>query len=383
MNFILAFGAILIISALSCKMTGKMGVPLLVGFILIGILIGNWYRMENLSTVGNICDLSLLLIIFTGGFLTSFSEARPVLPVASVLSVAGTMMTAVIASAFAYFALHLDFYQAMILGAIISPTDAASVFSVLSSKQMDLRNSLGPMLEIESGSNDPFAYMMTVMYISMATGGSQNVALLLVSQIIIGVLSGYVFYRFGRFVINKLNVDIDGLYAVLLCGTAFLMYGAAAQFGGNGFLAAYIGGILIGNSKIVYKRFLSRMFSAISTLMQILLFIVLGILCMPSSMAAVTVSGLVFAFFLLLVARPLVMFALMKPFRRRLNEIALVSWSGFRGASSVVFATLALRSGLPYAEYIFSIVFFVCMLSVTLQGSLIAPIARKLKLIEE
>ena len=383
MDTILILGIILVISALSCKTTDRIGLPVLVGFILIGILIGNWYKFENLSTVNQICNFALLLIIFTGGFQTNFAEAKHVLAVSTVLSAAGTIITALFAGAFAYYVLRLEFYQAMLLGAVISSTDAASVFSVLRSKQMDLKNNLNSVLEVESGSNDPFAHMLTTVFITLALGGSQNILILIASQIVIGALSGFAFSKLGQILINRLNLDIDGVYGVLLCGTAFLTYGVAVQLGGNGFLAAYICGIIMGNSKLMYKGFLSRLYSAITMLMQIMLFIVLGMLCIPASIASVIGSGLVFALFLFFVIRPLVMFALMKPFHRTMNEIALVSWAGFRGASSIVFATYLLTAGLPYAEYVFSVVFFVCMLSVTVQGSFIVPIAKKLKLIDD
>jgi len=383
MDVILVIGIILVISALSCKTTNRAGLPILVGFILIGLLIGNWYKFENLSTVNQICNFALLLIIFTGGFQTNFTEAKHVLAVSTVLSAAGTIITALFAGAFAYYVLHLEFYQAMLLGAVISSTDAASVFSVLRSKQMDLKNNLNSVLEVESGSNDPFAHMLTTVFITLALGGSQNILLLLASQIIIGGLSGLAFSKLGQILINQLNLDIDGVYGVLLCGTAFLTYGVAVQLGGNGFLAAYICGIIMGNSKLMYKGFLSRLYSAITMLMQIMLFIVLGMLCIPSSIASVVGSGLVFALFLFFIIRPIVMFALMRPFRRTMNEIALVSWAGFRGASSIVFATYLLTAGLPYAEYVFSVVFFVCMLSVIVQGSFIVPIAKKLRLIDD
>ena len=383
MDFILIIGIILIISALSCKITGKIGLPILVAFILIGVFIGNWFEFEDMSVVISICDFALVLIIFTGGFQTNFAEAKPVLALSSVLSVAGTVLTAAIAGTFAYFVLRLEFYQAALLGVIISSTDVESVFSVLRSKQMDLKNNLGSVLEIESGSNDPFAHMLTVVFITLASGSGKNIALLIILEIVIGVLSGVVCSKLGQILINKLNVDIDGVYAVLLCGTAFFTYGVASQFHGSGFIAVYIGGVILGNGKLVYKRFLSRLYSAFSMIMQILLFIVLGILCVPSSVITVIGSGFIFALFLFFIARPVVMFAIMKPFKRPLNEIALVSWAGFRGASSIVFATHLLASGLPYGEYIFSVVFFVCMLSVILQGSFIVPIAKLLKLIND
>jgi cell volume regulation protein A len=383
MDIVLIIGVILIISALSCKTTSSAGVPVLVGFIIIGVFIGNWYRFEDLSTANEICNFALLLIIFTGGFQTSFAGAKPVLAVSAVLSAAGTILTALLAGAFAYFVMRFEFYQAMLLGAVISSTDAASVFSVLRSKQIDLKNNLNSVLEVESGSNDPFAHMLTTLFITLALGGSQNVFFLLITQIVIGALSGFIFSKLGQFLINRLNLDIDGVYGVLFCGTAFLTYGAAVQLGGNGFLAAYIGGIILGNSKLMYKGFLTKLYSAISMLMQTLLFIVLGILCIPSSIVAVIGSGLLFAVFLFFVLRPVVMFALMKPFHHSLNEIALVSWAGFRGASSIVFATLLLSAGLPYAEHVFSIVFFVCMLSAIVQGTFIVPIAKKLKLTDD
>jgi cell volume regulation protein A len=383
MDFILVLGIILVISALSSKASGKFGLPVLVAFGLIGILIGNWYEFANLAVVEHICDFALLMIIFTGGFQTNYAKAKPVLVISSVLSVAGTVLTAAIAGGFAYFVLGFSFNASMLLGAIISATDAESVFSVLHSKQMSLKRNLAPLLEIESGSNDPFAHMLTLLLISIAKGGSHNIALFLVLELGLGILSGVVFALLGRFVINRLNVDMDGLYAVLLLGTAFITYGVAAQFGGNGFLSVYIGGIILGNGTLVYKRFLSRLYSTISVHMQILLFIVLGILCIPESILAVAGSGVLFAAFLLLVARPVVMFLLMKPFGRPLREIALVSWAGFRGASSVVFATHLLISGLPYAELVFSIVFFVSMLSVIVQGVSIVPFARKLGLVED
>jgi cell volume regulation protein A len=383
MDAVLLFGVILIISALSCKTTDRAGMSVLVGFIIIGILIGNWFKFENTAIVDNICKFALLLIIFTGGFQTDFSKAKPVLAVSSLLSSAGTFLTAGLAGAFAYYVMHFDFYQAMLLGAVISSTDAASVFSILHSKNMHLKNNLDSLLEIESGSNDPFAYMLTVMFIAIATGGSQNIFALLAIQIVVGILSGVIIAKFGQLLLNRFNSSMDGLYGVLLCGTAFLIYGAAEQFRGNGFLAVYVGGIILGNSRLVYKGFLSRLFNSFSMIMQILLFIVLGVLCVPSSLVAVAGSGLLFALFLTLVARPAVMYALMKPFRRSTKEVALVSWAGFRGASSIVFATIVLYAGLPYSEYVFSIVFFVCLLSAIVQGTFMVPIARKLGLTDE
>jgi cell volume regulation protein A len=379
MDFILILGIILVISALSCKTAGKIGLPTLVGFILIGLFIGRFFEFEDMAIVDQICNFALLLIVFTGGFKTNFSHAKHVLKISAVLSVGGTLLTAAIAGAFAYFILGFELHQAILLGVIISPTDVESVFSVLRSRQMDLKNNLGTVLEIESGSNEPFAHILTIVVIAFVTGYN-NVPLLLVQEIVIGVIAGIILSKAGQFLINWLKVDIDGIYGVLLCGIAFLIFGAASQFHGSGFLAVYIGGMIIGNGKLVYKGSLSRLYSAFSMLMQITLFIVLGILCVPSLVLANMGVGLLFALFLFFVARPAVIFVLMKIFRRPLNEIALVSWAGFRGASSIVFATYVLISELYYAEKIFSIVFFVCMLSVVTQGTFIGYVAKWLKL---
>ncbi|MCL2018757.1 MAG: potassium/proton antiporter [Oscillospiraceae bacterium] len=383
MNIILILGIILIISVLSCKITNKTGLPLLVGFILIGVLIEFRFKIAvNASTAENICNFALLFIIFTGGLQTDFAKTKPVLPVSVLLSMAGTVMTAAAAAVFAYFVLGFELYAAMLLGAVMSCTDAASVFSILESKKMNLKNNLGPILEMESGSNDPTAYMLTVVFIGLAVGASQNVAVLLIMQILIGAGMGVIFGLLGRRMINRLNLEIDGLYVVLLAGSALLIYGSASALGGNGFLAVYIGGMILGNGRLIYKDFLSRSFGAFSMLMQIILFIVLGVLWLPGTFRTVAITGILFALFLFFVARPLVVFLIMKPFGYKIKQIALVSWAGFRGASSIVFSTYLLSAGFDYAETVFSVVFFVCMLSVILQGSLLAPIAKKLDLTE-
>ena len=381
MSVIFIVGIILIIAVLSCKTSDKIGLPVLVGFILIGMAIGRWFGFEDISDAEQICNFSLMLIIFTGGFQTNFAEAKPVLAMSTLLSTAGTVLTAGVTAAFGYYVLRLQFYEAILLGAVISSTDAASVFSILRSKNLNLKNNLDSVLQIESGSNDPIAYMLTVIFLSLATGNPQSAAALLAAQIIVGVAAGVVGAKLGQILVNKLELDIEGLYAALLMGVALAIYGAASRFGGNGFLAVYIGGMIMGNKPLVRKRLLAAFFSAFSMLAQINLFVVLGMLTKLSSVISVAASGLAFALFLFVIARPLVMLLLMKPFGRSLKEIALVSWAGFRGASSIVFAIYLFAAGLPYAEYVFCAVFFVCMLSVIVQGSLIAPLARSLDLI--
>jgi cell volume regulation protein A len=240
MDTILLFGIILIFSALSSKLMGKLGMPILVGFIGIGVLINNWFQFENINLVRILCDFALLLIVFTGGFQTNFTKTKPVIIMSSILSAVGTVLTAVVAGAFAYFILGIEFYQAALMGAVISSTDAVSVFSILRTKHMELKNNLTSVLEFESGSNEPFAYMMTAILLTLSVGETQNVFFLLFWQITIGILSGVIFAKMGQFFINRLNLDIDSIYGVALCGIALFIFGAATQVGGNGLLAVYI-----------------------------------------------------------------------------------------------------------------------------------------------
>ncbi|MDR2570172.1 MAG: cation:proton antiporter [Oscillospiraceae bacterium] len=381
-DIILILGVILVISAWSCKTTGKVGLPTLVGFILIGLLIGNWFEFPDMGAVDTFTNFALLMIVFTGGFQTNFSKAKPVLAMSTVISIGGTLLTSVLVAVFGYYVMNLGFTPSILLGVIISSTDAASVSHILHLKQVSFKKNIGSVISLESGSNEPFAHVLTYVFIAYALGYN-NLWLLFFKEIIFGVLAGIIFAKIGKFLINRLDLEIDGIYGVLLCGIAFLMYGLASQFDGSGFLAVYIGGLIIGNSKLVHKGSLSKLYSAFSMLMQITLFIILGILTVPSAVMAVMGSGVLFAFILILVIRPAVMVMLMKPFRRPMNEIALVSWAGFRGAPCIVFATHLLTVELPYGEQIFSIVFLVCMLSVILQSSFVVPIAKKLKLLDE
>ncbi|MDR2590644.1 MAG: cation:proton antiporter [Oscillospiraceae bacterium] len=381
-DIILILGVILVISAWSCKTTGKIGLPTLVGFIFIGLIIGNWFDFPDMQAVDTFTNFALLMIVFTGGFQTNFAKAKPVLVMSTVISIGGTLLTAWLVAVFAYYFMDFGITPSILLGVIIASTDVASVSHVLHLKQANFKNNVGSIISLESGSNEPFAHVLTYVFIAVALGYG-NPWILFVQEIVIGVVAGVIFAVIGKFLINRLDLDIDGIYGVLLCGIAFLMYGLAAQFHGSGFLAVYIGGLIIGNSKLVHKGSLSKLYSAFSMLMQITLFIILGILTVPSAVFSIMGIGIVFALVLIFVIRPVTMYILMKPFRRPLNEIALVSLAGFRGAPCIVFATHLLTVELPYGEKIFSIVFLVCMLSVILQSSFIVPIAKKLNLLEE
>jgi len=386
MNVVFITAVILLVCAVSSKVLYRFGIPTLILFLTIGMLMGSegpgGIYFDNAELAESICNLALLFIIFSGGFDTNWKTARPVAFASGILASLGVILTALLTGIFTHLVLGFSLLEGMLLGSIISSTDYASVFSILRSQQSDLKNNLAPMLEMESGSNDPMAFMLTVIFIGLLTGESQNIGLMLFTQITVGAFFGVFVGKTAVWLINRINLDIDGLYPIMVIGVALLTYSSASLLEGNGFLAAYITGLIMGNSKLVNKVSLVRYFDGLSWLMQILLFMTLGLLVFPSQLLSVALAGILTAAFLMFVARPIVVFLVLSVFKRPFKEELLVSWVGFRGAASIVFATYPLTAGLPMAEEIFNIVFFVALVSVILQGTLFIPFAKKLNLIE-
>ena len=387
MDVVFISAIVLLVCAISSKVLYRYGIPTLIFFLTVGMLLGSegpgGIYFDNAELAKNICNLALLLIIFSGGFDTNWKTARPVALASGVLASLGVILTALIVGVFTHLALGFTLLEGMLLGSIISSTDAASVFSILRSQRVSLKNNLVPMFEMESCSNDPMAYMLTIIIIGLLTGESQNIALLLVTQITMGVIFGTLVGKSAVWLINNINLDIDGLYPIMVMGVALFSFSGAVLLAGNGFLAVYITGLILGNSRLVNKVSLVRYFDGLSWLMQILLFLTLGLLVFPSRLLSVAWAGIITAAFIILVARPLAASMVLSIFKRPFREQLLISWVGFRGAASVVFATYPLTAGLPLAEEIFNIVFFVALVSVLLQGTLFIPIARKLDLIEQ
>lgn len=386
MQLILISGIILLFCAISSKVLYRYGIPTLIVFLAIGMFMGSdgpgGIYFDNAELATKICNFGLLFIMFGGGFGTSWKTAKPVAVEAGILATIGVALTALFIGVFAHFALGFTLLEGMLLGSIVSSTDAASVFSILRSKKLNLKNGLAPMLEMESGSNDPMSYMLTTIFLGLIMGGTQNVALLLVTQITIGILFGALVGKAAVWLINHIDLDIDGLYSIIVIGVAIISFSGADMIKGNGFLAVYITGIIMGNSKLVHKISLVRYFDGLSWLMQILLFFTLGLLAFPSKLPSIALPGLAVAIFIILVARPLAIFSVLTLFKRPVKEQLLVSWVGFRGAASIVFATYPLTAGLGIAEDVFNIVFFVALVSVLVQGTLFVPIAKKLNLVE-
>lgn len=372
------------------KFSAKMGMPALLLFMALGMLFGSdgilKIPFDNYILAEKICTVALLFIIFYGGFCTKWETAKPVAVKAGLLATLGVLLTAGLTGAFCYYILHFSFVGSFLAGAVVSSTDAASVFSILRSKKLNLKYGTAPLLEIESGSNDPISFMLTLIGLSLINGGidSKNIVYLLFTQIIFGSLIGVGLAVLGGFLCEKRYIP-DGMEDIFTIGLALLGYGAADYIGGNGYLSVYFMGIIFGNCKIKNKISLVHFFDGLTGMAQIIIFFLLGLLSFPSRLPSVFVSAIAIALFLMFVARPIAVFCVLKPFKATLNQCLLVSWAGLRGAASIVFAIFVISGGGSQSVHydIFHIVFMVSLISVAVQGSLLPFVAKKLNMVDD
>lgn len=387
--FLLFTAAVLIACVGFSKLSNRLGIPVLLAFILLGMAFGsdgllkipfdNFYISEQISSI------ALIFIMFYGGFGTKWSEAAPIAVQAVLLSSLGVMMTAGITGLFCYFALRLPLLESMLIGSVISSTDAASVFSILRSKRLNLKDNTASMLEVESGSNDPTSYMLTVIILSVMSGSASGgkIAYLIFAQVAYGALFGVGIAFAALWGLKRLRLASDGFDAIYIFAVAVFAYALPAALGGNGYLSAYIVGILLGNREFRNKRTLVHFFDGVTGLMQIILFFLLGLLSFPSQLPRVALPALLIALFLTFVARPITVFAILTPFKSSLRQRLLVSWSGLRGAASIVFAVMATVSPASTSTDVFHMVFFIVLFSILLQGSLIPVLSKKLHMIDQ
>ena len=388
---ILIGGIVLIASVFLSKVTYKFGIPTLILFLTIGMITGIFVKFNDYKLAEILATVALMVIIFSGGFDTNWKKARNNSAISITLASLGVVLTAGFVGLFTWLVFGVKPIEAFLVGAIISSTDAAAVFSILRAKKLNFKNDMGPLLEMESGSNDPTSYMITVIILGMITGESTNIALTFLLQVFVGIGIGALIGYLGTKVINLIKLEIDGLYIILGIAMMLLSYGVSSNLRGNGLLAVYITGLIMGNRNIVYKASLTQFFDGISWFAQILLFFVLGLFVTPSLLFTweVLLPGIGIALFISFVARPLAVIPIMKLFKKPLKDSLLVSWVGFRGAASIVFAIIVLaanKSGFSNdgtQMLIFNIVFIVCVISVLLQGLLLVPVAKKLDMAQE
>jgi len=373
---------LLLAGVLLSKTSSRLGVPSLLLFLGLGMLTGSeglvGVDFEDFGLAQRYGIIALAFILFSGGAGTAWRDIRQVLVPGIALATAGVLLSAIVLGAIAAFILDLELLEGMLLGSVIASTDAAAVFSILRSRGVGILPRLRHLLELESGSNDPAAVFLTVGMIALieATAAGLTLVGLFVVQMGVGLVAGWLLARGAVKLINRIRLEYDGLYPVLTIAFVLVTYEGTAWLGGSGFLATYVAGLTIADAEFLHKRSLMRFHDAVAWFMQISMFVLMGLLVFPSDLVPVAGQALLVAAVLMLVARPLAVLLTLVPFRVPGREIAFVSWVGLRGATPIILATFPVVSGVPNAETIFSVVFFVVLLSVLVQGTTIPAAAR-------
>lgn len=373
-------------AVLFSKIGGEFGIPSLVIFILIGILAGSdgfgGIYFDDFNVAQFVGIIALIFILFMGGLSVRIKDIKPVFAKGLSLATIGVFVTAIVTGVLSYYFLKLPLLYCFLLGGIVSSTDAAAVFSVLRSKNISLKYNLKPLLEFESGSNDPMAVFLTVGTIALISGTLSS-PMLLVSeffqQMLLGIICGYLFARASVWLINKIKLEYDGLYVAITITTVLLGYSLTSVVGGNGFLAVYVCGLTMAAFNFVQKNTLTKFHDGIAWIMQIAMFLILGLLVFVKEVMVVAVPGLIVAFILIFIARPISVFIALLPFKVSLREKLFISWVGLRGAAPIVLATFPLSSGIEHSHALFNVVFFVVIASVLIQGTTIPAIAKLFK----
>lgn len=367
--FILALGAI--------RISNKHGVPALLLFIMLGMAFGAiGFDFEDYEFADSFATVSLMVIMFYGGFGTNWNMAKPVAKEAIILSTLGVVSTALLTGLFCHFVLGFGLLEGMLVGSIVGSTDFSSVSNVLRSKNLNLKYNSASLLELESGSNDPTAYTMTMVFLSVIIGTKVSIPVLILSQVALGIIMGFVLaYIVGR-ILGVISLGSDGLYSVFMASIMLITYAATNLIGGNGYLALYILGIYLGNMEFRGKRDIVFFFDGLAEIMQIGLFFILGLLSNMKSFIANFPIALAIMVFMTVIARPVSIYGLMMPFKLKRNQLNIISLAGIRGAAAIAFAIMAVNSGADLSIDIYHIVFGICVLSSLAQGSLM-PIASK------
>jgi potassium/hydrogen antiporter len=384
-----AAGILLLVGILASKTAGRLGIPALVLFLFVGMLAGSegpgGIAYDDPASAQFLGVIALVLILFAGGLDTRWADVRAVLLPGVLLATVGVAVTAAVMGIFLHYVMGLPWLFSLLFGAVVSSTDAAAVFAVLRSRNISLKPRLRALLELESGSNDPMAVILTLgltgLIINPATNWS-GVGLDLVLQLALGVLLGYAIGRGSVWLINRVNLPYEGLYPVLTLALVLGAYGLVSFGHGNGFLAAYVAGLVLAHARFIHKASVVRFHDGLAWLMQITMFILLGLLVFPSQLAQVAGLGLASALCLIFLARPIAVFLCLTPLRVPFREQVLVSWVGLRGAVPIILATFPLLAGVEGAGLLFNVVFFVVLTSVLIQGPTISIMAKWLKLDE-
>ncbi len=385
--YLVVIPALVILSVVVSKGAGRFGIPALSIFLLIGMVVGRegpgGYPFSNYLLAQTLGILALIQILHAGGLSTSLDDIRVVRGPAFVLSTLGVVIATVLVGGFAVRFLHLDWLHGLLLGAAVSSTDVAAVFTILRSRNVSLQGRIRPLLELESALNDPMTVFLSVGFLQLIVQPQHTSLVRLVpmlfQQMILGTVVGVGAGHGTRWSLNRIKLEFEGLYPVLSVALVVLTFGVTQTIGGSGFLAVYVSGIVLGNANYVHKRSLTGFHDGLAWLMQIVMFLTMGLLVLPSELSRMAVDGILLSAFLVFVARPASVAACLAPFRFSLREQAMVSWAGLRGAVPIVVATYPLLAGVSGAKTLFNLVFFVVFISVLLQGTSIPRVSRWLR----
>ncbi|HCV15993.1 MAG TPA: potassium/proton antiporter [Rikenellaceae bacterium] len=398
-NILLIGSVLLFVSIIAGKAGNRFGVPVLLLFLSVGMIFGSdglGIEFNSPYATQFVGLVALSIILFSGGMDTKISDIKPVLRSGIVLSSVGVMLTTLFTGGIIFMLSNFftrivtfSLSESMLLAAIMSSTDSASVFSILRSKGVRLKGNIKPLLELESGSNDPMAFMLTILFLKMVQSGDTGTFSFIFSLIMqfgIGALCGYLIAKLTLFIVRKVNFESKSLYHVLLLASMFFTFSFTDLIYGNGFLAVYVAGLTIGNSKVQCDETAYNFFDSIAWLSQLILFLTLGLLVNPSDLITFKVGaiGLFIAFSLIIISRPFAVFISLIPFKSIPNRTKhFVSWVGLRGAVPIVFATYPMLAGIDKSGLIFNIVFFVTIVSLLIQGTTINFVAQKMGLIKD
>ena len=392
---ILLIGSILLFVSIVVGKTGyRFGVPALLLFLLVGMLFGSdglGLQFHNAKIAQFIGMVALSVILFSGGMDTKFKEIRPILSPGIVLSTVGVFLTALFTGLFIWYLsgmswtnIHFPLITSLLLASTMSSTDSASVFAILRSQKMNLKHNLRPMLELESGSNDPMAYMLTIVLIQFIQSdgmGTGNIIGSFIIQFLVGAAAGYILGKLAILILNKINIDNQSLYPILLLSFVFFTFAITDLLRGNGYLAVYIAGMMVGNHKITFRKEIATFMDGLTWLFQIIMFLMLGLLVNPHEMIEVAVVALLIGVFMIVIGRPLSVFLCLLPCRKiTLKSRLFVSWVGLRGAVPIIFATYPVVANVEGSNMIFNIVFFITIVSLIVQGTSVSFVARLLHL---
>lgn len=385
-GYLILIGAVIVICVLLNRFAQKLPIPSLLIFIALGMCFGVngivGIPFDDYQISEQICSVCLLFVMFYGGFGTNLKAARPAAGKAVLMSTLGVVMTAGLVGIFVHFALKLEWLESFLIGSVIASTDAASVFSVLKTQKLDLKDYTASLLEIESGSNDPFSYMLTVLFVSLLQGKSISVPALLANQILVGAAAGLLIGYAAVFFLKKCDFYMEQGKTIFVFAAAALAYALPSVFGGNGYLSVYICGIYMGNAALPDKKDLVHFFDAVTGIAQMMIFFLLGLLVTPSELPETFLPALLIMLFLTFIARPLAAGILLAPMGSGLRQIGVVSWAGLRGVASIVFAIYAVLGEIELHYNLFNLVFCIVILSLGIQGTLLPRVSSVLDMID-